>query len=118
MGREKMAEIEQQVIAYCNLKEPLSKITIVFGDNWAYKIERIWGKKKVDRYLLNIMDNGEAKTLECSPSLYEEIVKNTETVRKRNLYGVDLIIKKDLQGYNVEVVKKGFINRIRNWFKK
>lgn len=121
-----MAEIEQQVIAWYRPANPTNIITVLLGDNWAVKVERIWKDRKMERYVMNILDDNEPKRFECGPMLYEQIKAALEPVRTNRADKATIIITKEDYGlwtrYNVTAVtdppKIKLRKKIRSWFKK
>ena len=128
MEGKEMAEIEQQVIAWYRPANPTNIITVLLGDDWAVKVERIWKDRKVERYAMNILDHNdnEPKRFECGPMLYEQIKAALEPVRTGRADKATIIITKDGDGrwarYNVAAVldppKVRLRKKIRGWFKK
>lgn len=128
MKGKKMVHIEKQTIAYYRPANPMNVITILYdGKNWVEKIERIWKDKKVERYSINIIDDGEKKVFECGLKLYEQIKGVCELENEKNdRKEIKITIRKDSVGpyskYDVVTVaepsKVRLKRKLRSWFKK
>jgi hypothetical protein len=123
-----MTEIEQGIIAWYRPANPTNIITILLGDDWAVKVERVWKDRKVERFAMNIIDHSdnESKRFECGPMLYEQIKTALEPCRTGRADKATIIITKDGSGlrarYNVAAVvdppKVRLKRKLRNWFRK
>lgn len=120
-----MAEIEKQVIAYQPMSQK-NEIAVLLDGDWAIKVDRVWGKKKVERYMLKTLDQGQPRWFECSETLFREIKETLDSFGEIDFNALgkaNLIINREGDKYKVsvryeEMPKRKLKNRIRGWFGK
>lgn len=124
-----MVDIQKQALSVLPIKQE-SNINIIYGKDWYMPIKKLWGKKKVNRYIFIISNEDKNKLFECNVKLAAKIIGEVNrtidnAVDNSKIKKINIDIKKLKSSYKVNVTNTNipkisnfskFINKIKRFF--